>query len=314
MSVSLKDVPENTLFKFVKSEKTKDAYESSITILANVDYYWYNSTPGCIANPYLVQLGFCTYRMPKETWAEFQVEIETDSIKQLNLKTKNFFQLRALTGWDPELFVVDEKNKIIPAFEFLPPKPMALNIKRYMYPQTLYSDGFASEWTCGVHDCHGWGIDTIREGIKRTFYAARAHNPKANVTLQNTFIISPIRMKRYNDEQIRLGCNPSKNAYGDEPIQILDARKVGFRSAGGHIHFSISEYWKKTATRDNWGALAQGMDLFLGLLVLRFSVELIIHFVERFMGELENIALLHMVLNTVCFQMHGLGCLRSPIL
>jgi len=164
--------------------------------------------------------------------------------RSLNVGKRNI-----TSGWDPEIFVVDENNSLIPAFEFLPTKAKSYKWFDHEHGdvpnnQTLYADGFASEFTTHPIHCHGWGMDFIQAGLRKTLFYARKYNKTAKLTLDNFLAVPNPILQNAPLEQIALGCEPSKNAYGHEPIDFGDPRTLPFRSAGGHIHFGLAEIYK----------------------------------------------------------------------
>lgn len=82
-------------------------------------------------------------------------------------------------GADPEIFVMNDKE-LLPAFEFLQTKKKS---------PTYFMDGFAAEFTTGSFGCLEIGCGTMRRGMELVVQAARAKNPKAKLTIQNTFEI-----------------------------------------------------------------------------------------------------------------------------
>lgn len=174
------------------------------------------------------------------------------------------------TGWDPEMFVTDEKNTLLPAFSFLPSKqnPVVYSngykIRNLIHPERpnlLYYDGFQAEFTTYPIHCHGYGVDYLRSGLRGILMEARNKVPKAKLSLKSVFKISPAMMMASDDEFVALGCKPSENVYGVEPLVVEDARMFPYRVAGGHIHFAISEPIKTTHLSN----IIKALDLFLAL-------------------------------------------------
>ena len=73
-------------------------------------------------------------------------------------KSSFVLNVSSYAGTDPEVFAVDAKGQVIPAFEYLPEKKDALKImnKSVLEPQigTAFYDGFQAEFTIGPITCH----------------------------------------------------------------------------------------------------------------------------------------------------------------
>jgi hypothetical protein len=180
------------------------------------------------------------------------VVIEENEVSvQKNLATMQAHKVNESTGTDPEIFVVRgvEKEELLPAFKFLPtqheqeklyPNPVS-EISNW-HPTTrayAYRDGFAAEYFTHPCSCHGYLIDFIKSGLQEVSRAAKAFDRTARLTVQGTFKIPDITMENAKDEDIALGCMPSKNAYGHEAHLSLNPREFKLRFAGGHVHLGI---------------------------------------------------------------------------
>lgn len=165
------------------------------------------------------------------------------------------------SGWDPEIFVVDAKDAVIPAFEFLPPKTKPYNGAHV----AAYWDGFQAEFnTSTPQTCHGYGCDHIREGLQIVLKEARRMNDKAKLSLKNFFRIPAPILRSADEAHVAFGCDPSTNAYGLDPVFFEDPRLVPYRSAGGHIHFGGMEVigLMKSEKRND---VVKVLDRFVGL-------------------------------------------------
>lgn len=135
-------------------------------------------------------------------------------------------------GSDPELFVVDEKDKVIPAWEFLPSKknnPVA------------YWDGFQAEFRTDIATCLAYHVDYIREGMLAVYHKAIKHNAKAKLSIDSVVDVPIETLLNEEDEHVVLGCDPSFNAYGNSGQNPGDGRDLSFRFAGGHIHIGTAK-------------------------------------------------------------------------
>jgi len=136
-------------------------------------------------------------------------------------------------GSDPELFI-EHNGRVVPSFEYLPSKKTPIESE---YNQ-LYWDGYQAEFTTRADTCLSWVVDSVQNGLKQTLRQARMVNPDYKISTQTTMDIPFARLEADKDEHVSFGCMPSLNAYGMKGI-TGDGRNVGFRSAGGHIHFGL---------------------------------------------------------------------------
>ena len=141
-------------------------------------------------------------------------------------------KLYCYSGSDPEMFAVDEKGELIPAFEFLDSKEEN---------PTAYWDGYQAEFTVQHATCLKHHTDFVQESMYALNKALKHRFPLAKLSLKNVFDIPKERLENDEERFVNFGCNPSFNAYGEEPLVIEDPKLVPFRSAGGHLHFSITE-------------------------------------------------------------------------
>jgi hypothetical protein len=176
------------------------------------------------------------------------------------------------SGCDPEIFVVDGRNRLIPAFEFLPNKDEAkfhdCNVRAsrdthltYL-KQTgkTYWDGFQAEFTTKPIGCHGYAFDMVRAGLLAIRQQARAYSPNAKLSLKSVFRIPEPMLQQVAPEHVALGCDPSYNAYGATPFTVENPRDLPYRVAGGHIHFAIDK-----KRRDEIPGIVKALDFFTGI-------------------------------------------------
>lgn len=168
-------------------------------------------------------------------------------------------------GSDPEIFVVDENNKVIPSYEFLKGKDNPdltgtyadFKIRGNTYSsnekQKMFWDGFQAEFNTSGESCLAWVCDSTMIGLQSILRSAKRFNPNARLTIQTTIDIDNDVLQSAKPEHVEFGCMPSLNAYGMSGIKA-DGRSVPFRSAGGHIHFGI-EKLKKTKAKEYVKAL-----------------------------------------------------------
>jgi hypothetical protein len=186
-----------------------------------------------------------TYGLDAKTKATAEIRVEPLEAPSFAWKFKEAAHGVATSGWDPEIFVEDEKGDVIPAFHFLPDKSnpkfttadfACVGIDR----GNVYYDGFQAEFTTRAQSCHGYGMDYIRGGLHAVLENARKHYPKAKLSSKSVFPIPGRFLQNGTPDQIGLGCKPSLNVYGRESFTIEDPRMLPVRVAGGHIHFGFT--------------------------------------------------------------------------
>ena len=149
-------------------------------------------------------------------------------------KLRSKLSLGMTLGADPEIFVVDENNNIIPAFQFLPGKKEPL--PPYGNCTKLYNDGFAAEHNIVPKTCLGWLSDHMQLGLKYLTIKMKEHDKNAKLSTLTFADFSLDFLRAQKPEDIQLGCEPSLNAYG--LVGNLEGEVTG-RSTGGHMHFSL---------------------------------------------------------------------------
>lgn len=146
-------------------------------------------------------------------------------------------------GTDPEIFVVDEKDQVIPAWMFLPDKNVAA------VNRLPYWDGFQAEFYVQPSHCLNAQNDGTAVGLRAVLAAAKKTFPKAKLSIKNTVEISPEMLNSAKDEHVALGCAPSHNAYGLTGIDVPNPRMLRYRFAGGHIHKQMHKLLPVEANR-----------------------------------------------------------------
>lgn len=173
-------------------------------------------------------------------------------------------RLTCTIGADPEVFVVDKKDVVIPAWEFLPskkePKPITVTVPGgYSYHGTAYWDGFQAEFTTHAGlSCLAQMGDTVRAGLDAVLQAAQKYDKKAKLSLQSVVQVSDKTLQEAKEEHVQFGCAPSLNVYGLKG-NTQDGRTVGYRFAGGHIHIGHKPGAAKTER------MIRAMDAVLGV-------------------------------------------------
>lgn len=158
-------------------------------------------------------------------------------------------------GTDPEIFAAKADGTLIPAFEFLGPKPKSM-------APAMYWDGYQAEFTVDHSHCNAYFVDYIQNKLSdmQRVLVEKTGDKSASLTLKNTFDIPMERLYTDDKKYVDFGCHPSKSAYGEEPIHVK-GRDVPFRSAGGHIHLGVNKL-----TDEQYIKLAKTLDKTLGVL------------------------------------------------
>ena len=138
-------------------------------------------------------------------------------------------------GADPEIFAVNKKGEVIPAFEFLE-APTGM----YGELPSVYWDGYQAEFAFDAQSCMDVLVNRISTGLGMIRDRARRVDKTARLSAYSTHDIP--EQRRYNDQPrfVQFGCTPSVNVY-EKPLPQLDGREVPFRSSGGHMHFTVRE-------------------------------------------------------------------------
>jgi hypothetical protein len=147
-------------------------------------------------------------------------------------------------GADPEIFVVDKNNSLIPAFNFLGGKNDA-NPDRAPHVgdaqgRKVYWDGFQAEFETKPETCLAYEVDSIQAGLKAIYEKAKAKYPGAKLSMQSVVELTDKQMETTDPKYLELGCDPSFNAYSIKG-RDLNGRETSTRAAGGHMHFGIGQ-------------------------------------------------------------------------
>lgn len=192
---------------------------------------------------------------------DFQVEEVRNVESRILMNEYNEFLLKDIKnqlghscwiGSDPEIFVVDEKDQMIPAFLFLGSKKeptMVQGKEKSRWNLPIYWDGFQAEFETQPQSCLAYHSDSIRAQLNNLLIAARKYNDKAKLSVKTTFDISSELMASSKEEHVQFGCMPSFNVYGMNGVS-KEGRDVPFRSAGGHIHFGFNTNGDKNFKMD----------------------------------------------------------------
>lgn len=154
-------------------------------------------------------------------------------------------------GSDPEVFVEDQEGRLIPAWKVVRKK------KRHRRDVgEAFADGFAVEVTIEPATCHESVVNNIRDAL----LGAAAWRDGLRISEREVVDVGEW-LAEGRDEDVELGCSPSLNIYGREHIRV-EGRRVGFRSAGFHVHYGLPEW----VLEKRLGEMVRGMDLMTGVL------------------------------------------------
>lgn len=150
--------------------------------------------------------------------------------ERLDLKGR-LFQPEVRMGMDPEFFLANAEGLPIPAFHVLAHKSQNPH---------LFWDGFQAECTVEARVCHQELAQQLALSLQRVRHKILA-TPVWRIP--EPFLLTA------EEDHVRLGCDPSHNVYNMHGKHVEDGRKLAWRFAGGHIHFSLrsDEFWRLPA-------------------------------------------------------------------
>jgi hypothetical protein len=134
------------------------------------------------------------------------------------------------SGADPEFFIRNGRE-LVPAFKFLPSKKSG---------QSAFWDGFQAEFTTVATGCMERQSANLQAGILDLLSAAKAKFPDANLSHESVVEIPEQQLAEADENQVALGCAPSKNIYGHKGLEVENPRELKIRFAGGHMHFGCA--------------------------------------------------------------------------
>lgn len=203
---------------------------------------------------YIVPAGFLLDIAPPELKAELEKKYFIAMMQNL----EGNLAYHGTIGADPEIFLEDNEERLIPAFDFLPSKEAAIKYGADTFEQ-LYWDGFQAEFTLRAEGCMNALTGNIRHALYDLLNAARVKFGKAKLSLKSVFEINRDLLTSSKPEHVAFGCMPSLNAYGLKGLE-MDGRLVNFRTAGGHIHFGYAGF-----TPEKYKEIVKALDAILGV-------------------------------------------------
>lgn len=155
-------------------------------------------------------------------------------------------RLYCTIGADPEIFALDNKGDVSPAWSWLPAKSKAMKAEG-IYGGEVYWDGFQAEFTTIANmKCLGFTVDSVQAGLKEIHGEATKIGSK--LTIDTVVPVRPDVLATAGEEHVQFGCAPSKNAWNLKTAP-LNGREVPWRFAGGHIHIGHKEFINTDVTR-----------------------------------------------------------------
>ncbi len=143
-------------------------------------------------------------------------------------------------GSDPEIFVLDQFDTVIPAWNYLPKAPdhTPKQGRGFNFSDaSAFYDGVQAEFQTIPALCLAYHVDSIQAGFSRVLQAARKFNPLAKLSSAPVVSVPQDILDTADETYVMLGCAPSQNIYPDvRPIYIENPRALQIRFAGGHIH------------------------------------------------------------------------------
>jgi hypothetical protein len=136
-----------------------------------------------------------------------------------------YFYPKLVMGMDPEFFLATDAGPV-PAFQVLASK------KQNPY---LFWDGFQAECTVEPRSCHQELANSLAYSLQRVTH---------KILPTPVWRIPPPLLAAAEADHVRLGCDPSYNVYNMKGKHVEDGRQLGWRFAGGHVHFEMETAWK----------------------------------------------------------------------
>lgn len=137
-------------------------------------------------------------------------------------------------GADPEMFMFDGTGIVVPSWEVLGSKIAG--------PQQLFWDGVQGEFTICAQQCHEVMVYYMREMMRKYWQRVKRYSAEAYLDPVKTVVEVPSEvLKGAKEEYIKLGCSPSRNAYGIPGIGNVDGRKLKWRFSGCHLHYGVGK-------------------------------------------------------------------------
>lgn len=133
-------------------------------------------------------------------------------------------------GTDPEVFIVDAKGQVVSAYNLFPSKAECST--------GPFWDGFQVEFTTPSKTCLAYLTDEVQAGLRSVYNKL----PAGTKLTYKSVVDIPRKMLETGDEdEVRFGCAPSMNVYGDEGFVVSNYRDISIRTSGCHFHFGTNK-------------------------------------------------------------------------
>ena len=129
-------------------------------------------------------------------------------------------------GSDPELFVVDSNNVVVPSSTVLDEDT-----------ETVKRDGFQIELNPNTSTCRQGAASYINEALRQADAVARSRGMQLSFNVGH--VISDTVWGNVSMMMKRFGCNPTQNAHEKNFKRVTGLREK-FRAGGGHIHLGFT--------------------------------------------------------------------------
>jgi hypothetical protein len=247
------EVPELTIKSFIDGFNTvpADKFTADKITVIRANTYTKNSTQlfyfdegTKTEKPIVVPNSFLFKAADKETTQKLMDTFKKWMLENLSQHCRYLGQS---IGSDPEIFVENNKGELFPAFDFLGSKSDRNLVQSPIHgviSNNTYWDGFQAEFETAANTCMQIHGGSIRYGLIATLTAARKKDPAAKLSIKTVMDISPELLRNSKPEYVAFGCRASLNAYGMQGRQA-PGEEVTFRSAGGHIHFGLTDKLKE---------------------------------------------------------------------
>lgn len=162
-------------------------------------------------------------------------------------------------GVDPEFFIMDPKNKIVPAFTFLGNKnnkTRILSTEGY-----IFADGFGIEINTKSYGCRQSFCEQIYNTFNEINKLREKFGKDYSLSFNATEEVDKKLLNTYNFEDVMWGCEPTLNIY-DIKVKLPNPFTHKYRYSGGHIHISYGN----SLTTENIPIMVKALDVFLGTL------------------------------------------------
>src|SRR5665213_201560 len=225
------------------------------TYTKNATQVFYFDEKAKVERPIVVPNDFLFRAADKETTIALMATYKAWMLANLD---QHCAYLGSGIGSDPEIFLETDKGEIIPAFAFLKSKDEPGRII-----EGPYWDGFQAEFDTKSNSCMQRHAESLKAGLFNLHKKLGAFNKTAKLSAKTVFDIPPDLLKNSKKEYVAFGCRESLNAYGLKGLEA-PGEEVTYRSAGGHIHFGISND-KMRADKAGIIKMVKALDAVLGV-------------------------------------------------